>query len=149
MPDRVMVRFAFAISMSLVVSGCEALLYDSGPHPRWPRYAMAFANDTDRDMHDVRAEWSLKGHIYVSRAGYLSVGAQSRDNEEMDPIPPAVTVYWTTPDNVEHHQPLDVAARIRNITWFSGTIWFKFDDNHVELLTTGPDEPWLTLKHHL
>lgn len=51
-----------------------------------------------------------------------------------DPIPPAATVVWKTPDGKEHRQTLEVPKNICDDAFWTGTIWFKFTDKGVEVV---------------
>ena len=63
------------LSVALGACGCDTLIYGFGPHPRSPRYAVAFTNRTEDRLHDVRAEWVERGVGYAPSAGILVPGA--------------------------------------------------------------------------
>lgn len=109
-------------------------LYGVGPHPRWPQYAVGFANRTGEQLSGVESEWVINGVKYNPGAGILAPGAEKEYNDAADPIPPSVSVVWKTPDGKEHRQTLDVPKDIRDDAAWTGTIWIKFTDKGVEVL---------------
>lgn len=114
--------------------GCGSSIFDSGPHARRPEYAVGFANRTKEQFSDVKAEWSINGAKYSPAAGRLAPGSEKEEGDAADPIPPAATVVWKTPDGKEHRQTLDVPKNIRDDPSWTGTLWFKFTDKGVEVV---------------
>jgi hypothetical protein len=123
--------------------GCDALLYGFGqPHPRSPRYAVGFANQTDGELHEVHAEWTSKGVDYAASAGILVPGAVKIDNDAPDPIPAFATVVWQTADGREHHQTLPVASKVPNISHWSGAVFFRIAPDGVTVVPLAGDHIW-------
>lgn len=114
--------------------GCGSLNFGSGPHARWPYYAIGFANRTNEQFSGVKAEWVTNGAKYSPAAGLLAPGSRAEYCNAPDPIPPSATVIWLTPDGKEHRQTLEVAKRIPDIKTWAGTVWFKITVDGVQLL---------------
>lgn len=128
------------LSVLLLNLGCVSSLLGSGPHARWPFYAIGFANRTSELLSDVRSEWVANGVKYAPSAGFLGTNSTKEDNEAPDPIPESATVIWKTPDGKEHRQTLIVAKKIKNISTWTGTVWFKFTEKGVEVVPLSKKE---------
>lgn len=109
-------------------------LYGVGPRPRWPEYAIGFANRTKEQFSGVESEWVINGTKYNPGAGILEPGSEKEYEYAADPIPPAVTVVWKTPDGKEYSQKLEVPKKIRDDATWTGTLWFKFTERGVEVI---------------
>ena len=115
--------------------GCGSSFFDSGPHARSPEYAIGFSNQTKEQFSDVEAEWVINGVKYNPGAGMLPPGFGGKEYRYAhDPIPPAATVVWKTPDGKEHRQKVEVPKNIRDDPTWTGPIWFKFTDKGVEVI---------------
>ena len=114
--------------------GCGSLNFGSGPHSRWPEYSIGFSNRTKEEFSGVEAEWEINGVKYNPGAGILVPGGKAEYEYVPDPIPPAATVVWKTPDGKEHRQTLEIPKKIRDDAFWTGTIWFKFTDKGVEII---------------
>jgi hypothetical protein len=114
--------------------GCGSSLFDSEPHPRRPMYSIGFANRTKELFSGVEAEWLINGVQYAPGAGMLGPGSEKEYEYAADPIPPAATVVWKTPDGKEHRQKMEVPKNIRDDAFWTGTVWFKFTDKGVEVV---------------
>ena len=120
--------------------GCGSSMFDSGPHARSPEYAVGFANRTKEQFSGVESEWVINGVKYNPGAGRLAPGSEKEYEYAPDPIPPAATVVWKTPDGKEHRQTLEVPKRIREDASWTGTLWFKFTDTGVEVVPLSREE---------
>lgn len=118
----------------LLCVGCGSSMFDLGPHSRWPQYSIGFANRTKEQFSGVEADWVINGVKYTPDAGMLAPGSEAQYRFAPDPIPPAATVVWKTPDGKEHSQKLEVPKDIRSDPTWKGTIWFKFTDKGVEVI---------------
>jgi len=113
--------------------GCGSSFFDSGPHARRPEYSIGFANRTKELYSGVGSEWVINGVKYAPGAGMLGPGSEKEYRYAPDPIPPAATVVWKTPDGKEHRQKVELPKNIRDDATWTGTIWFKFIDKGVEV----------------
>lgn len=129
---RFTILWTFALAIAL--TGCGPSLFDSEHHPRWPNYAVGFANRTKTKLNDVSASWTWHGVKYSMPCGRLNVGSTAEDFEAPDPIPLEITVIWKTADGAEHRMNMEVAETIPDITTWTGTVWFKFTDDGVEMV---------------
>ena len=120
--------------------GCGSSIFDSGPHARWPDYAMGYANRTKGTLSDVGAHWKWKGQDYEWGGGEFGLGTIKQYHGAPDPIPASALVTWKTPDGKQHSQTVEVAEKIPNISWWAGTIWFKITDNGVEVIPLSDQE---------
>lgn len=137
---RQMTTFLLLTLLAWSFPGCGPLLLDAGPHARSPEYAIGFANRTPVEYTEVRVEWTSGGVKYSPSAGRLSTDSRKEDNEAPDPIPDSATVVWKTPNGKEHRQTVIVAKKIKNIATWTGTVWFKFTDNGVEVVPLSKKE---------
>lgn len=143
-------RFYLSLSVSCVLlagGGCDQLMYGSGAHPRWPRYSIGFANDTDEQFRQVRVEWTENRTSWKLPGRILSSGAEATLSDAPDPIPQQATVVWQTADGLEHQVVLKVRQRVPNLTFFAGTIWFKFDESGVTMIPQTESNAWLSIHH--
>lgn len=127
----------FDILTSFVIflcMGCGSSMFDSGPHSRSPEYSIGFANRTKEQLSGVESEWAINGIKYTPDAGMLGPGSEKQYRFAPDPIPPAATVVWTTPDGKEHYQKFEIPKNIRDDAFWTGTIWFRFSDKGVEII---------------
>ncbi len=126
--------------LALALAGCGHLFYGSESHPRWPNYAVGFANRTKAELSGVSAIWTWRGIDYSMPCGRLNVGSTAEDFEAPDPIPPEITVIWKTADGKEHRQDMVVAKKIPNIVTWTGTVWFKFTEIGVEVVPLSKEQ---------
>ncbi len=114
--------------------GCGSSMFDSVPHARWPNYAIGYADRTSGRLSAVGVHWRWKGKDYEWGGGEFDVGTVKQFGDAPDPIPPAATVIWKTPDGKEHRQKLEIPKNIRDDATWTGTVWFKFTDKGVEVV---------------
>ena len=115
-------------------SGCDFLMYGTGPHPRNPHYAFGFSNATVADINDVCVDWVESERAWHDSAGIIAPGSNKRNNGEPDPIPQKGTISWKTVDGKVHRQEVLIASQIPHIARFSGDIWFKITDAGVQVI---------------
>lgn len=111
--------------------------------PARPRYSWGFNNPTGKNLLDISLEYSQRGEAYAIKvdnlppspdgAGFLT-GA--RDTFGSYPVPEMVTVRWKSEANGPiHTSALEVASQIPDIVHYTTTIWLRFSDEKVELVT--------------
>ena len=127
-------------SLAIALAGCGPLIYGSESHPRWPDYAVGFANRTKAELNGVSANWTWHGVDSSMPCGRLNVGSTAEGFEAPDPIPPEITVIWKTADGAEHRQDMVVAKKIPNIATWTGTVWFRFAEKSVEVVPLSKEQ---------
>lgn len=115
-------------------SGCVELSHDSGWHVRSPEYEIGFANRSSLFLTEVTAEWDDGAKKRALDVGKLRQGSIATVSDAPDPIPTTATALWTTPEGKIHRQNVVVAKKIQDIATWTGTIWFKFTDDGVEVV---------------
>ncbi len=118
----------------LIFCGCGAIGSTSGPNRRIPNYAFGFANRTQDQLTDVRCQWTFDDTKLTMTCGRLGHDSKKQYRDAPDPIPPSVSVIWKTPDGKEHSQIAEVPKSIRDDATWTGTLWFKFTDQGVDVI---------------
>ena len=112
-----------AVALLVLTCGCSAF---GGPHARDPEYSAGFYNATAHELTGVHITWEANHVPYRMGTGILIPRAEKESHSGPDPIPPKVTVHWTTDDGKEHTLDVEVASKVADLKGFTGTIWFKF-----------------------
>ena len=140
-------RGSWSRPLSLLLSGmlllpllCGCTAFGGGPGPRVPEYSLGFYNATGRELTGVHVTWVADGVPYRVGAGILIPTAKAVSHFAPDPIPPRVTVWWRTPDGEDgedgegHSREVEVASKVPDLRSFTGTVWFKFTADGVEVV---------------